>query len=434
LSLSLSVLIFEYFTGGGFADSPSLPTVLSEAYAMVNALLRDFSRNTCYEPVLMLDKKLADVIEPLAAKKIVRVASGAELEIALRATLSQVDAALLVAPETNGILLKMTEVAEEEGTPVLLGSSSDAVRSVSSKEKAVEVARSAGLTVPNTITTSTDENETTIHGLARDIGYPVVIKPSEGAGCDRVFFAKDRQELSRGLKNFGGERSRTRLLLQEYIKGIDASVSILSSKSRHVIPLSFNRQMIEIRSPKDECSKYEGGYTPFEHSMSSQTYNSARKVAEAIKGLRGYVGIDFVLTSEKPVFMEVNARITTSYVGLSRVLIADGSQGVAPSIVRATKSDELPSQIEFRGTAYYSKFKLKADLNVDRDMIDVLSNLEYVESPPFPNTEGGNEGFLVNVGGSLDEASVLKSRNEKKFEKISLRLEKKSDKKMYSED
>jgi hypothetical protein len=298
------------------------------------------------------------------------------------------------------------------------------VKSVSTKEKAVDIARSVDVAVPESISISTDESGAAVHSLARDIGYPIVVKPNDGAGCEGVRLANNREELSKALKIAGRERSKERLLLQEYIRGIDASVSVLSSRSGHAVPLSLNRQMVELRSPNDACSTYQGGYTPFDHPLKSVTYGCARRIAEAIKGLKGYVGIDFVFTDEKPVFMEVNARITTSYVGLSRVLLTDGRKGVATSIIDATTGDSLPSRIGYRGFAYYSKFNLKPDLNVDRDMVDVLSNLEYVESPPFPNSQGGKEGFLVNVGESLDEASTLKSRNEKKFEQIALKLEK----------
>ena len=417
------MFIYEHFTGGSLTDKPSLPSVFSEAYAMLSALLKDFSYNAGCEPTVMFDKKLASLIEPLAAKNIMKVSSVGEHERVFMSALSQADAALLVAPETEGILPKMTQLAEDEGNATLLGSSSGAVKFASDKEKAIELARSSGVAVPRSITTSADENEATVNSLARDIGYPVVIKPNDGAGCEGVLAAKDRQDIERALKIAGRGRSKRRLLVQEYVRGTDASVSMLSSMAGNALPLSLNRQTVELRTPEGEDSTYSGGYTPFEHPMKSETFDCARKIIEAIKGSKGYTGIDFVLTDEKPVFMEVNARITTSYAGLYRVMVADGREGIAPAIIDAAADNSLPSQIAFRGIACYSKFKFKADLKVDRDMVDVLSNLEYVESPPFPNMEGGNEGFLVNVGKSLDEALTLRSRNEKKFEQIALKLQ-----------
>jgi predicted ATP-grasp superfamily ATP-dependent carboligase len=386
-------------------------------------MLKDFSYNAGCEVVTLMDRRLAGAIEPLAAKNIAKISSSSEFDRAFRSTLSQVDAALIVAPETNGILFKMTKTAEERG-PILLGSSSDAVRLVADKEQAAVLAKSLGIRVPASLSTSADAEESEVHGLAQDIGYPVVIKPKDGAGSEGVFAIKDRRDLGMALRNLGGGGSRRKLLIQEYVKGVDASVSVLSSKNGHTIPLSLNRQLVELRSPDNQSSTYEGGYTPFDHQLRDKTFDCACRIVEAVKGLKGYVGIDFVLTDEEPVFMEVNARITTSYAGLSRVLVTDGREGAASAIIDAATSDNLPSRITFKGLAYYSKFKLKADLKVDRDMIDVLSNLEYVESPPFPYPEGGREGFLVSVGRSLDEASFLKSRNEKKFEGIALKLEK----------
>jgi predicted ATP-grasp superfamily ATP-dependent carboligase len=44
----------------------------------------------------------------------------------------------------------------------------------------------------------------------------------------------------------------------------------------------------------------------------------ADDVAKAIPGLWGYVGIDLILTSSGPVVLEVNPRLTTSYIGLRK--------------------------------------------------------------------------------------------------------------------
>ena len=46
----------------------------------------------------------------------------------------------------------------------------------------------------------------------------------------------------------------------------------------------------------------------------------AEDVCRAIPGLDGYVGIDLLLGEDAPVVVEVNPRLTTSYVGLGRAL------------------------------------------------------------------------------------------------------------------
>jgi predicted ATP-grasp superfamily ATP-dependent carboligase len=52
---------------------------------------------------------------------------------------------------------------------------------------------------------------------------------------------------------------------------------------------------------------------------------------EAIPGLRGYVGVDLVLSDTDAVLIEINPRLTTAYVGLRRAL----EQNVAALIVDA---------------------------------------------------------------------------------------------------
>ena len=46
----------------------------------------------------------------------------------------------------------------------------------------------------------------------------------------------------------------------------------------------------------------------------------ATGVAKALPGLFGYAGIDVIVTEHGPVVLEVNPRLTTSYVGLGEAL------------------------------------------------------------------------------------------------------------------
>ena len=44
------------------------------------------------------------------------------------------------------------------------------------------------------------------------------------------------------------------------------------------------------------------------------------RACAALPGLRGYVGVDLVLTDAGPVVIEVNPRLTTAYLGVRAVL------------------------------------------------------------------------------------------------------------------
>jgi predicted ATP-grasp superfamily ATP-dependent carboligase len=411
------VLIYEYFTGGGLAESPMFRSVLSEGYAMLNSLLRDFSHNAGCETTVVLDRRVAEEIPHIAARRMITVSSSAEVKKIFRSTIAEVDAILVVAPETDGTLYKLTQLVEDTGGATLLGSSSNAVQVVSNKENTVKLAKSLGVAVPEMVSFSSDESEDAVFSATRDLGFPVVVKPLEGAGSEGIFLVNSRDDLHDVLRN-ANKVGMKELLAQQYVKGIDASVSFLSSRSGSAMPLSLNRQIIKLGSPREQGSRYEGGFTPFDHPLKTKAFESASRIIEAVKGLKGYVGADFILTEDRPVLMEVNARVTTSYTGLYRVLRRNGDKGVAHAIIGAMIKDRLPPSLVFSGYAYYSKFKLSSDLVMSQDLIRVVSSLECVESPPFPEQGEKKEVFLVSVGGSLNEALRTKSLNEENIERM----------------
>ena len=65
---------------------------------------------------------------------------------------------------------------------------------------------------------------------------------------------------------------------------------------------------------------YRGGRTPLIHPQAAAAVDAAIRTCAALPGLRGYVGVDLVLTDSGPVVIEVNARLTTAYLGVRAVL------------------------------------------------------------------------------------------------------------------
>jgi predicted ATP-grasp superfamily ATP-dependent carboligase len=69
-------------------------------------------------------------------------------------------------------------------------------------------------------------------------------------------------------------------------------VSLLCTGS-NAVPLSLNFQNIILAAP-DLDSKYNGGCVPFNHPKKQEAFRIAQEIAMFF-GLRGYVGVDFVL-------------------------------------------------------------------------------------------------------------------------------------------
>ena len=81
------------------------------------------------------------------------------------------------------------------------------------------------------------------------------------------------------------------------------------------MPLTINRQLIKFEW---DGMSYQGSQVPYNTPRADEIWVEAKKAA-ALLGLRGYAGIDFVL-GERPRAVDVNARPTTSIIGIARVM------------------------------------------------------------------------------------------------------------------
>ena len=106
--------------------------------------------------------------------------------------MSSVDAVWLVAPETGRCLERLTARAERKGI-ALLGSGSAAIRRASDKAALPRLLARHGVPHPETrVIDPSRENWTMdVKIAARELGYPIVVKPARGAGCEGVSLARD---------------------------------------------------------------------------------------------------------------------------------------------------------------------------------------------------------------------------------------------------
>jgi len=137
MSGPMNVFVYEYFSGGG-SPAGDLPDGLAtEALGMLWALLADFRALDAVRTVTALDPRFEEQIRLLSRKTlpaddVVRVSPDARDTIFL-SLLNRCDAALLVAPETEGILSRLSSQVENAGIP-LLGSSAAAAAVAGDKE------------------------------------------------------------------------------------------------------------------------------------------------------------------------------------------------------------------------------------------------------------------------------------------------------------
>lgn len=215
----------------------------------------------------------------------------------------QADFVWPIAPESAGTALSIACALEAAGVTTV-GPAPGAIALASSKSRTLKRLAAHGIETALTCPLQSAPFER----------YPRwAIKPDCGCGCEGVVrldaaAAADWREAQHALAR------REPLIAQPWIDGEAASLSVLAT-AKVVEVLSVNRQHLDI----DAYGKVSlARLSRRAEAPSAAMRKLADKVVAAIPGLRGYFGIDFILRADGScVAVEVNPRLTSSYVGLS---------------------------------------------------------------------------------------------------------------------
>jgi predicted ATP-grasp superfamily ATP-dependent carboligase len=299
----MKILIFEYVNGGGYADT-ELPLALAhEGFLMLKAVLNDFIASGDHELVVLLDERCIDLDLP---KSITRISVGMHDNVLTVFThaIQTCDAVLPVAPETEEILWTLCSAVEKAGKH-LLSSSASAVAKTADKMKTFNILSHHHIpTVPSHLL---DQYP---HFYAEE---GTVIKARDGAGCENCFVCNNEDDFERLLVSLHNPHN---YVVQPFISGIALSISALFREGNGTV-LCVNHQFISTHENQrlrlDGCEvNYQLEKAPFQMIVD--------QVAHAFPGLWGYVGIDLIKRDEQLLIVEINPRLTSSYVGIRDAL------------------------------------------------------------------------------------------------------------------
>ncbi|HYG90676.1 MAG TPA: ATP-grasp domain-containing protein [Azospirillum sp.] len=294
----MRILVCEFVTGGGMpADEPIPAGLAHEGDLMLRALVDDLLEVPAVEVVVTRDARLA----PMPPRVPSITVNGPDEAWALWKELAgTVDAVWPIAPETAGALERLSRLVDAAGCR-LLNSRADAVAIAASKAATTATLAAAGIPVVPAWRVE-DMNEPPDDG-------PWVVKPDDGAGCVDTRLLRDYVEWVR----WRAASERAGFVVQPFIPGAPASLSMLCRDGQAWL-LTVNRQHVVLFG---SSFVYRGGVVGG-MAASPAFSDLAQGIAGAMPGLFGYVGVDFVATTGGPLVLEVNPRLTTSYIGMRR--------------------------------------------------------------------------------------------------------------------
>ena len=228
------------------------------------------------------------------------------------------DAGLLIAPD--GMQPHLLEILERN--TVNLGASPAAARLCADKLLCTRALAQAGVPVAE-ILERPDPVEKGCHRY--------VVKPRTGCG-------------SEGVRITSFARAGPEEIVTRYHEGLHLSASFIVGREGF-LPLTINRQLIDFRG---EGISYQGSQVPYKTPRADEIWAEAKKAVFTL-GLSGYAGIDFVL-GERPWAVDVNARSTTSIIGIARVM----KEEIGELILRA-RFGGMPTKVHVEGEYMFRK-------------------------------------------------------------------------------
>lgn len=287
----------EFVTGGGLYRELLPTSLLREGTLMRDAVLQDLSQLKNVQVTMTCDVR---VPAPLNVNYI-SIEPDQDVWSVWHNTMQEADMVWLIAPETDGVLERLTLMAESLGKSSL-GCSSSAIRVAANKWDTYQLFKAFEIPTPNTFRNAS---------FPRGQSGPWVAKLIDGVACEDSKYFESEGALIAWMQD-----KQDSHIVQQYQLGTASSFSMLCYSGQAVV-VSCNQQKIDIQNGQ---FKYGGSVVNglLEHRDAFQVL--ATKIVSALPGLAGFVGVDLIIYQDRDAWhyavLEINPRLTTSYVGL----------------------------------------------------------------------------------------------------------------------
>ncbi|TWU08715.1 carbamoyl phosphate synthase-like protein [Symmachiella macrocystis] len=327
----MRLFVSEFLCSGAW-PAELAGSLLDEGRAMLSAFLEDASRIDGIDVATTWDTRLGPPPHGIAEVHLVQTAQ--EERRLFEQLVENCDATFLIAPEFDDHLTRRAESVISQNRP-LCGPHVAAIKLCADKLQLARQLQEAGVA---TIDTSGFDPSNIAES---SIQFPCVIKPRYGAGSQETRFIPDAATLKAVVASLGADSQLHQGIVQPYLPGTPVSVAVLINHKGHCVhrfPPALQRLT------DDGFFTYQGGQVPALGLPHSITEQLATEACNAVPGLRGYVGIDLIVPADAPdsaVVVEINPRLTTSYLGYRRL----AEENLAERILFP---DKFPNPIRWR--------------------------------------------------------------------------------------
>ena len=307
----MKILLFEWLVGGGLWIDQAFPdpncSMQKQGLEMVCALLADLNAiGEEIEVLLPVDSRLSESFPSPRGISIHEISALDDLAVVLKELADVADAVLVIAPETESILIQclawLTPFSKKLVSPDI-----EFVRLTTNKYETCQYLSSRGFDRhPQGVMMPEYQSWEGWYGWG---DRPLVFKPVDGAGSESM-------QLFDGSKvECKFERDPEIYLVEPFIEGTPVSVSVIANGSDFEL-LPPTRQLFD----REPFGHYIGA-GKLTQAIAERAVSIANDVVKLLPQTRGYFGLDLVISDQGPkedCFLEVNPRLTSSYVALRK--------------------------------------------------------------------------------------------------------------------
>ena len=382
------IFIFEFVSGGGFSKVNIPISLFCEGFGMLRSIITDF-KALDFEILTFLDYRIFFLSKFLEADVIKKITANENYIKIFKNYVRDCKYIFIIAPESSNILFELTKIAKNSNK-IILSTNLKGIKLGTSKIRVYKYFKKNEVLTPRTYKIPYKREILELDFIIqkyRKLKCPIVIKPEDGVGAESIYYFEKEYQILDFFKELNRKYDNKRnFILQEFIEGRDSSLSLIGAPNLlvlHPIILSVNSQDISIKNLKSE---YFGGYTPLENYKEILKELSVVMKKINFSKIEGYFGIDFIEKYPSTLyFIEINPRLTTSYIGLRNTINLNCAELILNSKTNNLESVEIKilnhshfTRVDF----YINEFKDKEEL-YEKLIPSLMKQIPEFVTPPI---------------------------------------------------
>ncbi|WP_404459196.1 carbamoyl-phosphate synthase large subunit [Oceanobacillus kapialis] len=174
-------------------------------------------------------------------------------------------------------------------------------------------------------------------GVANEIGYPVLVRPSYVIGGSRMEIVHNEEELETYLAKTTSVNNEHPILVDKYITGMEVEVDAISDGETTIVP--------GIMEHIERAGVHSGDsiavYPPqrISENVKEKCMEAAKRISKALH-VKGLINIQFIVRDEEVYVLEVNPRASRTIPFLSKITGVTMAN-IATKCILGTRLEEL---------------------------------------------------------------------------------------------